>query len=255
MKREAFMNRIKMVATLIIIPLILSLVGCKPMLVLNSLFSESEWLFEPQLLGDWIKIDPEKQSFCSFHVFDPQEIKYKVDFDSQDEYGWIGKIGDNYYLDIESVEQNNLPNKGQGELDIIPTAQGYQVKPAKVMVSEQIYLDFLTDQPEQVLSGQSGKIKFKARPLHKIYRVRLENDQLTIWYLDDEKFAKQIETGMIKLAHQKEPFSLITADRLELQEFLKTYGESEALFSELGTYGRVVDQGIIDTLDISNPVP
>jgi hypothetical protein len=235
------MNRIKKATTLFIIPLILSLVGCKPMLVLNPLFSESECLFEPQLLGAWVKIYPEKQSICSFDVFDPQGNKYKVDFDDQEETGWLGKIGDNYYLDIELVEQNNLPNKGQGELDIIPTAQGYQVKPAAVMVSEQIYLDFRTDQPEQVLSGQSGKIKFKARPLHKIYRLRLENDQLTIWYLDDEKFAKQIETGMVKLAHQKEPFSLIIADRLELQEFLKTYGESEAFFNELGTYRRVVD--------------
>jgi hypothetical protein len=240
MKQETFMNRIKIVATLFIIPLILSLVGCVPIPVLNPLFLESEWLFEPQLLGDWVKIDPEKQSFCSFGVFDSQEKKYTVNFDSQDETGRLGKIGDNYYLDIELVKQNSL-NKGEKELELIPTAQGYQVKPAVVLVSKQIYLDFRTDQSNQVMSDQSEKIKFKIRPLHEIYRLRLENDQLTIWYMDDEKFAKQIEMGMVKLAHQKEPFSLITADRLELQEFLKTYGESEAFFNELGTYRRVID--------------
>jgi hypothetical protein len=236
------MNRMKMIATLFIIPLTLSLVGCKPMSVLNPLFSESEWLFEPALLGDWVKMDSEKEESCRFHVFDPQEKKtYRVEFDDQEMYGWLGKIGDDYYLDLVSVVQGNLPNEGQVELDITPTAQGYEVKPAVILVSEQLYLDFRTDQSNLVMFDQTGKIKFKIRPLHQIYRLKLENNQLTIWYLDDEKFGKQIETGMIKLAHQEEPFSLITADRSELQEFLRTHGESEELFNECGTYRRAVN--------------
>jgi hypothetical protein len=92
------------------------------------------------------------------------------------------------------------------------------------------------------VNGQSEKIKFKIQPLHKIYRLRLENNLLTVWYLDDEKLGSQIEKGMIRLAHQKEPFALITAETLELQEFLRTYGKSGELFVELGTYRRAVNQ-------------
>ena len=244
MKREAFMIRRKMAAILFIISLTLTLVGCKPMPVLDPLFSESEWLFEPQLLGNWAKIDPEKQSFCSFHDFDAQAKRYKVDFDDENETGWLGRIGDNYYLDVVSMEPNDLPNKGQVELEITPTVQGYQVKPAVVVASDQVYLDFRADKPSQAISGQSEKIKFQIRPLHKIYRLKLENDQLTIWYLDDEKFVKQIEAGKIRLTYQKEPFSVITADRPELQEFLRTYGESEELFNELGIYRRAASEDL-----------
>jgi hypothetical protein len=237
------MNRMKRVATLLIIPLTLSLVGCKPIAVLNPLFSESEWLFEPALLGDWVKMDSEKEGSCGFHDFNPQEKRYQVEFDDLEETGRLGKIGDNYYLDLVSVEQNSFPNRGQIELEITPTAQGYEVNPAVVLVSEQLFLDFRKNQSNLVMPDQPGKIKFNVRPLHKIYRLQLENNQLTIWYLDDEKFGKQIEAGMIKLAHQKEPFSLITADRSELQEFLRAYGQSEELFNEFGTYCRVVNQG------------
>jgi hypothetical protein len=60
--------------------------------------------------------------------------------------------------------------------------------------------------------------------------------------LDDEKFGSQIEKGRIGLAHRKEPFALITAETLELQEFLRTYGKSGELFNELGTYRRAVNQ-------------
>jgi hypothetical protein len=242
MKWEAYMNRMKMTATLFIIALTLLLVGCKPIAVLNPLFSESELLFEPQLLGDWAKIDKDGEGFCNFHDFDPQTKRYSVAFDFQNESGWLGKINDDYYLDIVSVEPNALPNKGLGELGIIQTAQGYVVEPSVIPISEQLYLDFRTDQSSFLVNGQSEKIKFKIQPLHKIYRLRLENNQLTVWYLDDEKLGSQIEKGMIRLAHQKEPFALITAETLELQEFLRAYGKSGELFVELGTYRRVVNQ-------------
>jgi hypothetical protein len=252
MKREAFMNRRNLITILSIIFLTLTLPACAPMPVLNPLFSDSEWLFEPKLLGIWEKMDPENKSFCSFHDFDAQAKSYKVDFDNKNEAGWLGKIGDNHYLDIVSVEQTDLPNKGLGELEVTPTAKGYQVKPAVVVVSSQVYLDFTADNNDQAISAQSAKIRFNVRPLHKIYRLKLENDQLTIWYLDDEKFVKQIEAGKIKLAYQKEPFSMITANRSELQEFLRTYGESEELFKEMGTYRRAV---IEELESITSPQP
>jgi hypothetical protein len=242
MKREAYMNRMKMMVTLFIIALTLLLVGCKPIAVLNPLFSESELLFESQLLGNWVKMDKDGESFCNFHDFDPETKRYNVAFDFQNEIGWLGKIDDDYYLDIVSVEPNTLPNKGQGELGIIPTAQGYMVEPAVIPISEQLYLDFRTDQSNLFVNNQSEKIKFKIQPLHKIYKLRLENNQLTVWYLDDEKFGSQIEKGRIGLAHRKEPFALITAETLELQEFLRTYGKSGELFNELGTYRRAVNQ-------------
>ncbi len=234
------MSRLKMAATLLIIPLTLFLGACGPMPVLNPLFSESEWLFEPQLLGIWEKMNSEDKSFCSFHDFDAQANRYKVDFDDQGETGWLGRINNIYYLDVVSMAQNDLPNKGLGELEIMPTAQGYQVKPAVVVITDQVYLDFRTDKPAQAISGQSAKITFNVQPLHKIYRLKLENDELTIWCLDGEKFDKQIDAGRIRVSHQKEPYSVITADRPELQEFLRAYGESEELFNELGTYRRAI---------------
>jgi hypothetical protein len=242
MKREAYMNRMKIVATLFVSVLTLSFVGCKPIPFINSLFSEEECLFEPQLIGDWVKINNEDKSYWLIHDFDPQTKSYHIDCDGQNETGWLGKIGDAYYLDLVSVAQNELPNKGQGELGIIATAQGHVITPAVIPVSEELYLDFRTDQSNPVVPDLLEKIKFKIQPMHKIYRLSLENNQLAIWYLDDEKFESQIEKGMIKISHQNEPFPLITADRSELQEFLRAYDKSGELFNELGTYYRAVNQ-------------
>jgi hypothetical protein len=235
------MNRMKRVAALFVSILIVSFVGCKPIPVINSLFSEEECLFEPELLGDWVQIDNEDKSTCSIHDFDPQTKRYRVDCDGQNETGRLGKIGDTYYLDLVSVAQNELPNNGQGELGIVPTTQGYVITPAVIPVSEQFYLDFRTDPSNRTEPDPLEKIQFKIQPMHKIYRLRLENNQLTIGYLDDEKFGNQIEKGMIQLAHQNEPFPMITADRLELQEFLRANGKNEELFVEAGTYRRAVN--------------
>jgi hypothetical protein len=236
------MNRMKLVTTFIVSLLTLSLVGCKPIPVINSLFSEEECLLEPQLLGDWVKMDNEDKSTCLIHGYDPQTKTYHVDCDGQNEAGWLGKIGGDYYLDLVSVDQNELPNKGQGEFGLSSTAQGHIVTPAIIPVSEQLYLDFRTAQSNIVTTDLLEKIKFKIQPMHNIYRLSLENSQLKVWYLDDEKFVSQIDKGIVKLAHQKEPFPLITADRLELQEFLRAYGKSGELFKELGTYRRAVNQ-------------
>jgi hypothetical protein len=235
------MNRSKMAVSLLVIALIPALTGCVPMPVLNSLFSESESLFEPQLLGTWEKLDPENKGLFKFDDFDLKENKYSVGFDGEYKTARLGKIGDNYYLDIVELEQSGIPDQGQRELNLVPTAEGYQVNSAFVLASGNTILDFRTDKLAPAISDQSLKIKFTIRPLHEIYRLRLENDQLTIWYLDDEDFEEQIEKGAINLVHQKEPFGLITADRLEMQKFLQAYGESDNLFRELGTYRRAIE--------------
>jgi hypothetical protein len=121
------MNRSKMAVSLLVIALIPALTGCVPMPVLNSLFSESESLFEPQLLGTWEKLDPENKGLFKFDDFDLKENKYSVGFDGEYKTARLGKIGDNYYLDIVELEQSGIPDQGQRELNLVPTAEGYQV--------------------------------------------------------------------------------------------------------------------------------
>ncbi|MGD0100806.1 MAG: hypothetical protein ABSC60_10715 [Acidobacteriota bacterium] len=237
------MNRAKMVAALCSIPLMLLLVGCKPIAALNPLFSESERIFEPQLLGEWVSIDPQKKESLKFDSSNVQEKLYKIEIGGLEESGQLGKIGDDYFLDLSSTEQKDLPNKGQGELSIIRTANGYEIRPAIVMVSEELYLDFRTNHSDSAAPDQPQKVSFQIRPMHTFFRLKIENNQLTIRSLDDEKFIKQVDAGKISLAHQKAPFPLITADRPALKEFFSIYGKSEELFDEPDIYRRVASSG------------
>jgi hypothetical protein len=234
------MKHHKIALPLFILLLTIAFAGCKPIPALNSLFDDSEKIFDPKLLGEWISLNSEKETFCHFHDFDPKKKSYKLEVGGEPTVNaCLGKIGENYFLDVVTLEEDSLPNKGHQQLEVIPTTQGYALNPPVVLLSDELFLDFHENQGDPIGDASGAKIKFQVRPLHTIYKLILENDHLSLWFLDDEKFGGLIDAGKIKLAHQTEPFPLINAERLELQEFLRYQGDNAELFSEVGTYQRV----------------
>jgi hypothetical protein len=233
------MKHHKIVLPLFILLLTIAFAGCKPIPALNSLFDDSEKIFDPKLLGEWISLTSEKETFCHFHDFDPKKKSYKLEVGEEPAVNaCLGKIGENYFLDVVTLEEDSLPNKGQHQLEVIPTTQGYALNPPVVLLSDELFLDFHANQGDPIGNAPAAKIKFQVRPLHTIYKLKLENDHLSLCFLDDEKFAGLIKSGEFKLAHQEDPFLLINAEHQELQEFLRLQGDNAELFSEVGTYQR-----------------
>ena len=227
------------VAILFVIFFGLFLIGCDSVPALNPLFSESERISDSRLLGEWRATDADEGSFCKFKDFDRKSKSYKIEIGGQDYSGSLGKIGDATFIDVVPVEEEHLPNKGIGKMEIIKTDQGYGVKSGYIPISDQLFLDFRGNEKQEETASVVGEINFHVRPLHKIYMIRIENDLLTISYLDGEKLKSLVESGKISLAYQEEPFFLITADSVELRELLRVNNDGEELFHKLDTFRKV----------------
>jgi hypothetical protein len=236
------MKHCKIVLPLFILSMTIAFAGCKPIPALNPLFEDSERIFEPKLLGEWVSLNSEKDTFCMFHDFDPKKKSYRLEVGGDPTViASLGKIGDNYFLDVISKEEEALPNKGEQHLELVPTVQGYAVNPPVVLLSDEFFLDFRENQGDPTAAAPAVKIKFQVHPLHTIYKLRLDNNQLNLWFLDDDKFSSLIKSDKLKLAYQDDPFPLIIAGHQDLHEFLQIEGGNADLFSEVGTYCRSLD--------------
>jgi hypothetical protein len=105
-------------------------------------------------------------------------------------------------------------------------------------IDDQLFIDIMSlgakdpERPNQ--KGSGFEFSFDYLPTFSIAKIEFVNDnKITIKYLNGEYIKEQINKGNLRLKHEKDNLFgsfLITASSFELRQFLEKYGHDERLY-------------------------
>ena len=181
---------------LLALVMILPLAACEPVLALNSLATDEELVFEPELVGAW-------KGYWS------ESLTWTWTFEKSGDCGYKLTI-----TDPEEIEG------GAAIFDV-----------GLVRLGPYLFMDA---QPKKVTyKDQRREAGMAVIPSHYFGRVWLEGEKLRIHILDDKWLKKAIAKKRVKLQHVKPERSgiVLTASTAELQRFALQYAEEDEAFS------------------------
>jgi hypothetical protein len=99
-----------------------------------------------------------------------------------------------------------------------------------------LFLDLYPEEPE----GKTGFYNLHMVRAHTFLRVKVEDHVLSVSMLDQEWLEKGVETGGLKIAHERVNGGLLlTAPTPELQQFVLKVADNPDAFPETSSFRRV----------------
>jgi hypothetical protein len=177
--------------------------GCVPVDSLNPLYTDSNVIFEPGLLGRWAGSEPDEGL-----RFDRAENNaYQIIMTEKKNSDWLKQsvyqahlvsLGGEKYLDVEPKELEGSPEQFLFQMDT--AKKGSRFAPALQRVSLGVYLEMIGPTPGKATVQE---LQVKLRPAHWIFKVELHDKSLSLAYLDDEWVKKAIQKKLIQASHLK----------------------------------------------------
>lgn len=91
---------------------------------------------------------------------------------------------------------------------------------------------------DKMVDGTGLEYGFDYAPSYSIGKVKFDNNQLSIQFLNGDYIKELINTGRVRIKHEKDELFgsfLITASSDELKQFLEKYGDDDRLYSKNGS--------------------
>jgi hypothetical protein len=217
----------KSLALSLLVAWTLLLVGCAPVDSLNPLITKEEARFEPGLIGTWEESSDAGQSkdrlmFSRAVPEDPQSREYNVTFSSgEKDRGLLGCLEGDLYLDLSSPAELN--NQGMHTFREIYVTPAFHLIPQIVRLNDQLLLRLEADKAESADSDANGHLRIQVSPIHRFFKVEMDEKHLRLGYLDDEHLSKLLEEKRIFIpAMQNNDQALIlTAPTDQLQSMVR----------------------------------
>ena len=216
------------------------LVGCEPVDSLNPLYSESDVIFDDDLVGVWqspgeddgtITFTRSDSAFTDHSVAGYSILMKDKDGASSKYEGHLLNIGGKRFLDV--IPREWEANSASFPLHLTHSKEkGAGIVPRLLRLGAASYLEFTDNSPEA-----DAQIIARLRPAHWFFKVIRTDNKLHMEWMDDDKFEKAVETGKIKISNTllrngKHTDVVITAGTKELQKFIADHANDSDLFSE-----------------------
>jgi hypothetical protein len=180
----------------------LLLVGCSPVKCLFPLFTDTDQLFDPNLIGEW-RVAPE------------QNQGDKVSTTRQNERWIFQKTLDHPSYDCSQIE---LGKHGA----VLSTAQ-------LVKLGDTLFVDF---SPGPAFPEGPQDTSYPRVDAHAIGRIWAGKDEIKIRFLDAKWAWKQIHAGNFPLTYVDAPTDLVvTATTDQLRKFASDHADDKEAFS------------------------
>lgn len=158
---------------LVLFVLLACLTGCVPVDSLNPLYTDTNVIFDPALLGRWASSNPDD----GFLRFDRgEENSYRMVFAQKNASGELVEsvfqahlvsLGGEKYLDITASQ---LKTAGQYLFRTDPARKGSRFAPVLQEIGDSVYIEVLGPTPGK---GSSQELQVKVIPAHEISKIVL----------------------------------------------------------------------------------
>jgi len=175
------------------------LCSCMPVYSIHPFFTGKDMVFDPALLGTWFDADDTEDRGVV--------VIEQMDFDGQP----------GYEITLRGITKETSAPELAEKFD----ARLFQLGGSQ----------FLDVVQSDLLSGDE-QIGVFAMPVHMIAKVSLEQDALTLHFLDDEWTTRSIESGDVSIAHETEGGTpVLTAQTTELEKLILDHADDKDAFS------------------------
>ncbi len=217
----------------------LLLAGCAPADSLNPLITKEEALFEPGLIGTWEEQSDSEQSkerliFSKAVPEDPQSSEYDVIFSSgEKERGWLGRLEGELFLDLSS--DLGLNNQGVHTFKEVYATPAFYLAPQVGRLNDQLLLRLEAEKGGAESAGSNGPLRVHVSPIHRFFKVQLNEKHLRLGYLDDENLSKLLEGKKITLAsiQNNDQGLILIASTDQLQQMVRQLFDDPKAFEWL----------------------
>lgn len=224
-------------SALFLVLLLSSLLGCVPVDSLSPLYTERNVIFEPALIGTWVGEDRDKGSL-RFEKEDGDgyqmvSVEKKDGFMQETVYeAHLVSLGGEKYLDI-SPKELDLSSE-QLTLHLTHSKKNVSIEPGLASITSGLFME-TSPGPNK---GATHDVQLRFRAAHWIFKVAVDNDQLTLAYLDDEWIKEAAEKKELRIPHMRageHKRLALTGSTAELQQFIVQQADREGAFSNLST--------------------
>jgi hypothetical protein len=217
-----------------LLALSLLVAGCAPVDSLNPLYTDKEVIFDPSLVGEWVSPDPNEKGVTKITElveFGSKLQGYDITMIDDDGSGakfhaHLVSLGGQHVLDV--VPQSWDASSDSYALHLNQAKAGVTLEPHLLRLGMAAYMEFIPN---------GGKIQARLRPAHWFFKATLDGKKLRLDYIDDEKLAKAIAQGDVRIRHEllgagKSKDIVVTAGTREVQQFVLEHINDEKVFTE-----------------------
>ncbi len=212
-----------------------SLLGCVPIDSLSPIYTDSNVIFDPALLGRWAS----RQSDESLRVERGENNSYLVVFekkngDAHEETVYqahLVNLGGDKYLDV--VPENVLGAPAAGTFWMDTGKKGARFAPTLQRIADGLYIEVVGPTPAKATIQE---LQIKLRPAHWFAKIEIHEKSLSLNYLDDEWVKKAIKKHYIQASHttasnEDNPNSwVLTGSTAEMQSLIVRAADDPGAF-------------------------
>jgi hypothetical protein len=205
------MNDMARKISLLVLLCFLFLTGCVPVDCLNPLYTDSNVIFEPALLGKWAGAEPDESVRIERADNNAYQIilTEKKDSSTMQETVYeahLVSLGGEKYLDLVPKQ---FPGSSNDILFTMDSAKkGSRFAPRLEKIAEGLYLEVLGPTPGK---GTAQELHVKLRPVHWIFKVEQHEKSLSLYHLDDTWIRDAIRKKTIQAQYAKARDNATTA--------------------------------------------
>ena len=215
--------------------LLLFLTGCVPIDSLNPIYTGSDGIFDPALLGRWAS----GQSDESLRVERGENNSYLVIFEKKDQdtheenvyEAHLVNLGGDKYLDVVPKTVLGAPAAATFQMD--RAKKNARFAPTLQRITDGLYIEVLGRAPGK---ARIQELQIKLRPVHWFAKVEIHEKSLSLNYLDDEWVEKAIKKHYIQASHMTASDGhegknwVLTGSTSELQSLIVRAADDPAAF-------------------------
>ena len=213
----------------------LFLTGCVPIDSLNSIYTDSDVIFDAALLGHWTS----GQADESLRVERGENNSYLVIVDKKDQgahqenvyEAHLVNLGGDKYFDVVPKTVLGAPAAATFQMDAAKKASRFA--PALQRITDGLYIEVLGPTPGKATIKE---LQINVRPVHWFFRVEIHQKSLSLNYLDDEWVEKAIKKHYIQASHMAAPDAddgkdwVLTGSTAELQSLIVRAADDPGAF-------------------------
>jgi hypothetical protein len=182
-----------------------ALAGCEPVQSLYPFFDTKDVIFEPHLVGQWIAEKSNEKWTLNIARADERLDEYVLRYSFREDAPAAGEAAAGEF----TFDGHLFRADGATYLDLLP--QKYWAKPGGDTLNWEVGSGLLT------------------APTHTVYRVWIDEDHLSLAYLDDDRVKQFVSEKNLRVATESPAQFLLTASTKELQSEILAPAEHEEL--------------------------
>jgi hypothetical protein len=238
--------------------LAISAIACAPQESLNPLCTSQEAVVDMALVGDW----QEKGGASLLEIHGKWQAASSTDSDGSDNpspnvppdsktysilyvegknkklssfEGRLIRLRDDFFLDIAPTEA-----PVDADFKYFPVSRTEDGDPPQyTKLSELFYMALTPSQPDAAGAAQGDSYDLQILAAHAFLKVRFEDDDLRVAWLDREWMQEMVNQGRVSIDHtQAGDTLLLTASSEALQDLVQQFSNDPQAFKEIGEWRR-----------------